>query len=56
MSAAQAAREVLPATARQLLAQDIRILRNYAGAPNSALQQLIELNKSLHYYDYVKLR
>ena len=56
VSAAQAAREVLPATARQLLAQDIRILRNYAGAPNSALQQLIELNKSLHYYDYVKLR
>ena len=41
VSAAQSAREV-PISARQLLAQDIRILRNNTEAPNSALQKLIE--------------
>ena len=32
-------------TPRQQLARDIRNLRNYTNAPNSRLQQLIELNK-----------
>ena len=32
-------------TPRQQLAQDIRNLRNYTNAPNSSLQQLIDLNK-----------
>jgi len=35
-------------TARELLAQDIRNLRNYTNTPNSALQQLIELNKQMY--------
>jgi hypothetical protein len=54
VNAAQAARSVVPASARQLLAQDIRILRNNTEAPNSALQKLIELNKELHPADITK--
>jgi hypothetical protein len=35
-------------SARDVLARDIRNLRRFTGAPNSALQQLIELNKSMY--------
>jgi hypothetical protein len=35
-------------TARDLLARDIRNLRNYTDAPNSSLQQLIQLNNQLY--------
>ena len=35
-------------TARDLLARDIRNLRNYTNAPNSALQDLIDLNKQMY--------
>lgn len=34
-------------SARQALAQDIRNLRTYTAAPNSALQNLIQLNKTM---------
>jgi hypothetical protein len=44
-----------PASARDLLAEEIRILRNNTGAPNSALQELIDLNRDLHRYDYLPL-
>jgi hypothetical protein len=44
-----------PASARDLLADEIRILRNETDAPNSALQKLIELNKRLHRYDFEPL-
>jgi hypothetical protein len=54
VNAAQAARPYVPATARELLAQDIRILRNNTQAPNAALQKLIQLNKSLHPTDFAK--
>jgi hypothetical protein len=53
VTAAQAARSA-PASARDLLASDIRILRNNTNAPNSALQELIQLNKDLHFWDYLK--
>ena len=53
VTAAQAARSA-PASARDLLASDIRILRNNTDAPNSALQQLIQLNKDTHFWDYLK--
>jgi len=35
-------------TTRDLLARDIWNLRNYTNAPNRALQQLIELNKTIY--------
>jgi RHS repeat-associated protein len=35
-------------TARSLLANDIRNLRNYTNAPNNSLQKLIELNKLMY--------
>jgi hypothetical protein len=35
-------------TARDLLARDINNLRNFTNAPNSALQDLIRLNKSTY--------
>jgi hypothetical protein len=35
-------------TARDLLARDISNLRNFTNAPNSALQDLIRLNKSTY--------
>jgi hypothetical protein len=35
-------------TPRQVLANDIWKLRNYTSAPNSNLQQLIELNKQMY--------
>ena len=54
VSAAQAARPYVPASARELLAQDISILRNNTAAPNSALQKLIQMNKELHPVDYTK--
>jgi hypothetical protein len=41
-----------PAGARDLLADEIRILRNNTNAPNSALQELIRLNKHGHDWDY----
>jgi hypothetical protein len=50
VTAAQAARSA-PASARDLLASDIRILRNNTNAPNSALQELIQLNRDLHFWD-----
>ena len=35
-------------TDRDLLARDIRMLRTYTNAPNSALQELIRLNKAMY--------
>ena len=35
-------------TPRDLLANDIRNLRNFSGAPNSSLQELIRLNKTMY--------
>ncbi|MDQ8727233.1 hypothetical protein [Bradyrhizobium sp. LHD-71] len=35
-------------TARDLLARDIRNLRNYTDAPNSSLRELIDLNRQLY--------
>lgn len=43
------------ASARELLAQEIRILRNVTEAPNEALRELIELNKRLHQSDFLPL-
>jgi hypothetical protein len=43
------------ASARDLLAQEIRALRNNTEAPNSALKKLIQLSKDLHFWDYRKL-
>jgi hypothetical protein len=54
VTAAQAARGAL-VSARDLLASDIRILRNYTNAPNSALLELIEMNRRLHPTDYLPL-
>jgi hypothetical protein len=53
--AASAAQRVFSAqaSARQLLAQEIRILRNVTDAPNSALKQLIQLSRELHPWDYL---
>ncbi|MEQ8790921.1 MAG: polymorphic toxin-type HINT domain-containing protein, partial [Pirellulaceae bacterium] len=42
----------VPASARDALAIKIRILRHHTNAPNSALHELIQLNKRLHRYDY----
>jgi hypothetical protein len=51
VNAAQALRRV-PASAREMLADEIRILRNNTHAPNSKLQELIRLNKDTHFWDY----
>jgi hypothetical protein len=54
VTAAQAARPAM-ASARDLLASDIRILRNHTRASNSALRELINLNRKLHPTDYAPL-
>jgi RHS repeat-associated protein len=41
-------------TARDLLARDLRNLRNYTNAPNASLQKLIELNKQKFPEDFKK--
>jgi hypothetical protein len=56
VTAVQAKRPVIPASARELLAQDIGILRNNTQAPNSALQRVIEWSKEMHAYDYQKFQ
>ena len=52
---AQAMRGVLfgsePVTGRQLLGQDIRILRRFTNAPRSKLQEAIQRVRRLHSYD-----
>lgn len=54
ISAAQRARGST-ASARDLLAEEIRDLRNLTNAPNTKLQDLIKLNKETHPYDYLPL-
>jgi hypothetical protein len=54
VSAAQRARTAA-ASARDLLADEIRILRENTNAPNSALKDLIRLNKERHPWDYLQL-
>jgi hypothetical protein len=54
VSAAQRLRGA-SASARDLLAEEIRILRNNTTVPNSALQELIDRNRDLHRYDYLPL-
>jgi hypothetical protein len=54
VNAAQRMRRA-PASARDLLADEIRILRNNTNAPNAQLKQLIELNRKLHPTDYLRL-
>jgi hypothetical protein len=44
-----------PASARDLLADEIRILRNNTNVPNSQLQKVIELNRKQHPTDYLPL-
>jgi len=44
------------ASARDLLADEIRILRNNTNVPNAKLKQLIQMNKELHFWDYLKLQ
>ncbi|HVC97213.1 MAG TPA: Hint domain-containing protein, partial [Pirellulales bacterium] len=44
------------ASARDLLADEIRILRNNTNASNAKLKELIELNKQLHRFDYLSLQ
>jgi len=41
-------------SARDLLAGDIRNLRNYTNAPNSSLQQLIDINKAMYPSDFAR--
>ena len=41
-------------SARALLAKDIRDLRKYTNTPNSALKELIELNKKMYPLDFIK--
>lgn len=45
---------IIEVTARDLLAKDIRDLRNYTNAPNSAIKELIDLNKSMYPNAYKK--
>jgi hypothetical protein len=52
VTAAQQRRDVTGMTARQLLADDIRMLRRYTQAPTESLRALIRVNKEL--YDYTK--
>ncbi len=44
-----------PASARDLLADDIRMLRKHTSAPRQKMKDLIELNKKLHRPDYSDL-
>jgi len=55
VTAAQAARTRTAASARELLADEIRILRQNTNAPNSALRDIIRQGKELHPSDYAKL-
>ena len=41
-----------PASARDLLADDIRMLRKHTNAPRQKMKDLIELNNKLHESDY----
>jgi hypothetical protein len=41
-------------TPRQLLADDIRLLRKHTNAPNSSLQKLIDMNKKNYNYNKPK--
>jgi hypothetical protein len=43
----------IPDSARQELAWQIRELRQATSAPNSSLQEMIELAKRKHYWDFV---
>jgi len=45
----------VPASAREALAIKIQILRQNTNAPNSALQELIRLNRETHPWDYMPL-
>lgn len=54
VSAAQRARGA-QASARDLLADEIRVLRNNTQAPNSTLQRLIDLSQRRHPADYAPL-
>ncbi len=54
INAAQKARGA-SASARDLLANDIGLLRKHTDAPNSALKKLIELNKDIHRSDFLPL-
>ena len=55
VSAAQAARKA-PSSARDLLSEDIRILRNNTDAPNPQLLELISIIKNLHPSDFSPLQ
>jgi hypothetical protein len=55
VSAAQAARKAT-SSARDLLSDDIRILRNNTDAPNSQLLELIDIIKNLHLSDFAPLQ
>jgi hypothetical protein len=54
VTAAQAARTA-PASARDLLASDLKIMRKVTEAPNAALKQLVNLVKETHPWDYLRL-
>jgi hypothetical protein len=54
VSAAQTARGAV-ASARDLLASEIRFLRGLTSAPRSRLFELITLSKDLHLTDYMSL-
>lgn len=54
VNAAQNSRPRAPASARELLHDEIQILRKNTKAPNSKLLDLIRLNKKLHPWDYRK--
>lgn len=41
-------------TPRRQLAKDIKDLRNYTSAPNSSLQELIDLNKTMYPNSFTK--
>jgi hypothetical protein len=45
-------RTSVPASAREALAWDIRDLRKYTNAPNTALQKLIDAARQLHEWDF----
>jgi hypothetical protein len=45
----------LPTSARELLAQDIRLHRMFSDAPRSSLLEIIKNEKSLNFWDYLPL-
>lgn len=51
------AQAALPAqaSARDLLAKEVRILRKHTNAPNSKIREVIRSNKEVHPWDYKKL-